>query len=208
MDQLFFLVEFLGVVVGAVAGALATMRDTRYKYDAIGVVGLAFITALGGGIARDVILQKGPPLAFMDLRYMLTAFAGAFIGLLFGNHIGRNTERAILLVDAAALGLFAVAGCTRALNAGMLQLAALLLGVVTAVGGGMLRDVLTGRAPRVFEHGQFYAIAAVFGSIVFLVSDRLGMSREFSTFVGSACGFCLRVASLKFNWRTRHVGLG
>ena len=119
IDKLFSLIDFLGVFVGAFGGALAAVRDTRYKYDLVGVTGLALTSALGGGITRDLILQKGPPLAFADARYLITALAGAMIGMVFAQRIGKNTERAVIFIDAAALGLFAVAGSTRALNNGM-----------------------------------------------------------------------------------------
>ena len=72
IDKLFSLIDFLGVFVGALGGALAAVRDTRYKYDLVGVTGLALASALGGGITRDLILQKGPPLAFADARYLMT----------------------------------------------------------------------------------------------------------------------------------------
>ncbi len=208
IDQLFFLIDFLGVFVGAVGGALAAIRDTRYRYDLVGVIGLALASALGGGITRDIILQHGPPLAFVDVRYLLTAFAGAMVGRIFAPRIGRNTERAIIFVDAAALGLFAVSGSTRALNAGLRPLPALLLGEVTAVGGGSLRDVLSGRPPKVFERGELYAIAAAFGSAAFLFCDWLQFNREFSTIAGTSCGFGLRLLALRFNWQTRAVRSG
>jgi uncharacterized membrane protein YeiH len=154
-------------------------------YDLIGVLGLAFASALGGGITRDVVLQRGPPLAFLDIRYLLVAFAGAFVVLAFRSRIGKGAERAIIVVDAAAIGLFAVAGTTRALDAGLTRLPSLLLGLVTAVGGGSLRDVLSGRTPKIFEGGQLYAIPALLGSAVFLLSDAAGLSRTFSSAVGA-----------------------
>lgn len=205
IDRLFSLIDFLGVGVGALGGALAAMRDTRYRYDLVGVAGLALASALGGGITRDLILQQGPPLAFMDVRYLLTALAGALIGLTFGSRIGAGTEKAIVLVDAAALGLFAVAGSTRALNAHLGLLSAFLLGGVTAVGGGSIRDVLSGRTPKIFERGEFYAIAAAFGSATFLACDALGLNRSTSTLAGTFCGFALRMLSLRYHWRTRSV---
>src|ERR1051326_3028761 len=109
IDTLFSLIDFFGVFVGALGGALAAVRDTRYKYDLVGVTGLALASALGGGIMRDLILQKGPPLAFADARYLMVALAGAVIGMVFAQRIGKNTERALIFMDAAALGLFAVA---------------------------------------------------------------------------------------------------
>jgi len=205
IDKLFFIVDFLGVFVGALGGALATIRDTRYRYDVVGVFGLGFVSALGGGIVRDVILQKGPPLAFTDIRYIVTALAGATIALMFETRLGRREEILIVWVDAAALGLFAVAGTTRALNAGLSELPALLLGIVTAVGGGSLRDVLSGRTPRIFERGQLYAFAAMLGSSMFLIGLLLQLSRTWDTVIGIVSCTGLRMLSLRFNWRTRSV---
>ena len=205
IDKLFSLIDFSGVFVGALGGALAAVRDTRYKYDLVGVTGLSVASALGGGITRDLILQKGPPLAFADARYLMTALAGAVLGMLFAHRISKNTERVILFVDAAALGLFAVAGSTRAIDAGLTRLPALLLGVTTAVGGGCMRDVLSGRTPRIFERGELYAIAAAFGAAMFLVCEAYHLPREISTAIGSASGFGLRLLAWRFGWETRPV---
>jgi uncharacterized membrane protein YeiH len=208
LDTLFLVLDFLGVFVGAVGGGIATIREDRYKYDFIGVLGLAFASALGGGITRDIVLQHGPPLAFLDIRYELVAFAGAIVALVFRTRINERTERVIVIVDAVAIGLFAVSGTTRALDAGLTRLPALLLGMVTAVGGGSIRDVLTGRTPKIFEGGQFYALAALLGSAVFLVSDALGLAREISSVAGALACFLLRLMSWQFNWRTRPVRSG
>src|ERR1041385_1289350 len=202
IDTLFSLVDFLAVFVGAFGGALAAVRD---KCDLVGVTGLALASALGGGITRDLILQKGPPLAFADARYLITALAGAVVGMVLAQKISKNTERAIIFFDAAALGLFAVAGSTRALNAGMTRLPAFLLGVTTAVGGGCIRDVLSGRTPKIFERGELYAIAAAFGAAMFLACDALKLPREASTIVGSLCGFGLRLLALQYHWETRSI---
>ena len=205
IDKLFSLIDFLGVFVGALGGALAAVRDTRYKYDLVGVTGLALASALGGGITRDLILQRGPPLAFSDARYLMTAIAGAVIGMIFARRIGKNTERAIIFIDAAALGLFAVAGSIRAIDARLTRLPALLLGTIPAVGGGCIRDVLSGRTPKIFERGELYAIAAAFGATMFLVCDALKLPREVSTIVGSLCGFGLRLLALRYHWETRSI---
>jgi uncharacterized membrane protein YeiH len=203
LGTVFFVVEFLGVFAGALSGGLSAIRDLRYKYDLIGVFGLAFVTALGGGITRDIILQNGPPLAFQDVRYIVIALVGAAVAATFEHRMGPVMDRAIDLIDAAALGFFAIAGTTRALNDHLTLLPSILLGLVTAVGGGSLRDVLGGRTPRVFERGQFYAIAALFGSAAFLLCNATGFGRTSSTVVGTLSCFLLRVLSVRFNWRTR-----
>src|SRR5438445_12568885 len=114
-------------------------------------------------------------------------------------------ERGIVVVDAIALGLFAVAGSTRAINAHLGFLPALLLGCVTAVGGGCIRDVLSGRTPKIFERGELYAIAAAFGAAMFLLCDALKLPREISTIAGSLCGFGLRLLALRYHWQTRSI---
>jgi len=205
IDKLFSLIDFLAVFFGGLGGALAAVRDTRYKYDLVGVTGLAMATALGGGIARDMILQKGPPLAFADPRYLVTALVGAVVGMVFAPRVGKTTERAIIFVDAMAVGLFAVSGCTRALNDGLSWLPSLLLGITTAVGGGCIRDVLIGSTPKIFERGELYAIAATFGSATFLVCEAFKLPREMSTAVGALCGFGLRLLALRFRWETWEV---
>jgi uncharacterized membrane protein YeiH len=205
IDKLFVTIDFIAVFVGALGGAVAAFRDTTYKYDLVGVVGLSLSSALGGGIVRDIIIQHGPPLAFADPRYLMIALGGAAAGLLFGARVGRNTEQAIIIIDAAALGLFAVAGSTRALDAGLGDLPALLLGGLTAVGGGSIRDVLSGRTPQIFERGQLYAIAAIFAAAVFILCDALGLQREVSTLIGSSSGFGLRILALRYDWRTKPV---
>ncbi len=205
IDTLFSLIDFLGVFVGALGGALAAVRDMRYKYDLVGVTGLALASALGGGITRDIILQKGPPLAFSDVRYLMTALAGAGVGMLFAQRAGKNTERAIIIIDAAALGLFAVSGSTRAINAGLSRLPAFLMGVTTAVGGCCVRDVLSGCTPKIFERGELYAIAAAFGAALFLVCDAFRLPRELSTVVGTVCAFGLRLLALRYHWQTRPI---
>ena len=214
-DQVFSIVEFSGVVVGALGGALEVKRHSRYNYDVIGLLGLAFLSALGGGILRDVLLGKGPPLAFQNTYYLLDALLGASIALVlirstnsFDVDTGEargNLRRFVIVVDAASLGLFSVAGATRAVNSGLSLLPALLLGVTTAVGGGSLRDVFTGRTPRVFERGEPYAIASAFSVLVFFGCEWLSLSRTTSTIAAIAVGFLLRILSIRYRWRTASI---
>jgi uncharacterized membrane protein YeiH len=203
--SLFLLLDFLGVFAGALGGGLEAMRNEKYDYDFVGVLGLAMTSALGGGITRDVLLQNGPPLAFLDVRYLPTALAGALIALTLRGHIGPRTRKAIIWIDAAAVGFFAVAGSTRAIDAKMAVLPAVILGAITAVGGGALRDVLSGRTPRVFESGQPYAIAAVFASAVFLLGNSLGLARTTSTTLGLIAGGGVRALALRFNLKTQSM---
>jgi len=202
---LFSLIDFLGVAVAAIGGALEAKRNTTYKYDLVGVLGLGLVSALGGGITRDILIQHGPPLAFIDVRYLIAAFAGACLGLIFGSRLHRRVEGFLVAVDAAALALFAVSGATRALNSGLTFMPALLLGVTTAVGGGALRDVFSGHTPRIFESGQLYALIALFAAIVFLSLERAGFTPTAATWIAVSAGFSFRLLSLRFRWQTRAV---
>ena len=214
-SQIFSIVEFSGVVVGALGGALEVRRSTRYDYDVVGIFGLAFLSALGGGILRDVLIGHGPPLALTDTRYLLDALIGALLGLILLRD-GRNFDAktgevrgrlgsVFVWIDALALGLFSVAGATRAVNARLTFLPALILGVTTAVGGGSLRDVFSGRTPRVFERGEPYALASVCSVLMFFVCEWMRLDRTASTVVAILAGFTLRMVSLRYRWRTPGV---
>jgi len=201
----FSLIDVAGVLSGAMAGALAARRNQSYHFDFVGVLGLGVITALGGGITRDILLQHGPPLAFTDVRYLVIAFAGALIGLLCGAGSSRRLDPLLLVVDAAALGFFAVAGSTRAEAAGFAFLPSVLMGVTTSVGGGALGDVFSGRSPKVFERGEPYALVAAIVSVLFVVCVRWTGNAHWSTLISMAAGFTLRMLALRFGWRTRSL---
>jgi uncharacterized membrane protein YeiH len=203
--SLFFFLDFLGVFAGAVDGGLQTACDRNADYDAVGVVFLSLVSALGGGLTRDVLLAHGTPLALADPRYLILALAGGVLVLLFRPNPKGSVRKAILFVDAAALGFFAVAGSTRALNAGLSPLPALLLGAVTAAGGGAWRDVLTGRTPRVFLRGQLYVIVALSAAGAFLIAEAYGPGRAFASPIGVGTGFLLRLLTIRYDWRTSAV---
>ncbi|MBB5059334.1 putative membrane protein YeiH [Granulicella aggregans] len=201
ITTVFSVIDFGGVFAGALGGAFAARENKRYQYDFVGVMGLALISALGGGVARDVLLNHGPPLALVDTRYLLVAMVGGALGLTV-SHKRAWLRRALVGVDALALGLFAVAGSARALAAGLSFLPALLLGVTTAVGGGSLRDVFSGRTPQVFERGEPYAIVAAAASVVFLTAEHwLGLGTA-ATALAVASSFILRLATMRFRWKT------
>jgi len=202
---LFSLIDFLGVFAGAVGGAIAARRNESYAFDFVGVLGLGFVSALGGGITRDVLIGHGPPLAFADIRYLITALFGAVVGSVIGARAEARIKGSLLFLDAAALGLFAVAGATRGLDSGLSALPSLLLGITTAVGGGALRDVLSGRPPRIFERGELYAIVAALSAALFLVSVAFGLSRTLATVLSTVTGFVIRLLAVRFGWQTRPI---
>lgn len=203
--SLFSIIDFMAVFAGALGGAAEAARDDRREFDVVGVIGLGLVSALGGGITRDVLLNRGAPLALVDVRYLAFAFAGALVALAIGARINPATRTALLIVDAAALGLYAVAGSTRAHDAGLGILPALLLGAITAAGGGAWRDVLSGRTPAVFQRGRPYVLVALASSAVYLGGRYSHAAAPYATVGGTVAGFGLRLIALRYGWRTRAV---
>jgi uncharacterized membrane protein YeiH len=160
VDDLLRVLDLTGVFANALLGGLIARRE---KLDPIGFATLAVLSGLGGGLLRDVLLQRGTPVALTDYAYLLTAFAGATASYLASVE-GPVWDRIWPVVDAIALGCWASAGAAKTLAAGLGWLPAVLLGVVTAVGGGAVRDIVLRRVPGVLGGNTLYATAALAGA--------------------------------------------
>ena len=154
--------ELVGVFVGAMSGALAAVRK---QFDVFGIIVLAWAAGLGGGILRDVLIGAVPPVGISNWRFIATAVAGATLIYFFHPRLER-ARRFIVVLDAGALALFSVVGTIKGLEYGTTLTAAVIVGVMTGVGGGVLRDLLSGEVPVVLHHRQLYAIPALLGSTV------------------------------------------
>ncbi|ADK29304.2 trimeric intracellular cation channel family protein [Corynebacterium pseudotuberculosis] len=162
--------DLIGVVLnGIIGGTIARQRD----YDAVGFVFLALFSALGGGMLRDVLMQRGTAAAIADSRYLLLAIAGALLALVI-NFKGRAWEIFKVNGDAIVLGVWSVTGAVKALNFGMPLTSAVFMGVLTAVGGGMIRDICTGQVPGIFGGGPLYAVPALVASISMVTFSNFG----------------------------------
>ena len=189
--------DLAGVAANAILGGAVARRQ---RFDVVGLLGLAIISGLGGGIVRDVLLQHGPPAALTDLAYLLMALAGATV-ILVTQPTGKLWRRAFEVVDAAALGCWAVAGAQKTLDVGLGALPAILLGTITAVGGGAIRDVTLRRAPKVFRPGPLQATSAGIGSLVLVAAHELGHAT-----VGVVLGIVVTTGSRLFAlWRGIHA---
>ena len=184
----------------SVTGALAGLKR---GYDFIGVFVLAMITAGGGGLIRDgLLISRGPSGLLTDARYLLVVLAAALLTLLFHRLIDR-VGRAIAVIDALGLGAFAVHGVQVCMQAELSFPAVILGGTITAVGGGLLRDILVRDEPLLFKPGQFYALVAIGGCVFFLALLRLELTNPFRAGLATiAVVFVFRMLAIRFNWRT------
>ena len=169
-EAVFRTVDLTGVFVNAVLGG-AIARSL--KLDIIGFLVLAVLSGLGGGMIRDVLLQSGRPVALTDPAYLITAMVGT--GLVFNLPIkGRWMHRALTAADSLALGCWAATGASKALAAGLGWIPAIMLGMITAVGGGAVRDVCVGRVPGIFGGNTLTASTAFVSAVTMVVAWEMG----------------------------------
>lgn len=192
------ILDLLGVFAnGLLGGAVARSQDM----DLFGFGAMGLISGLGGGIIRDVLLQHGPPAALVHPAYIPTALAGASIAFVMRiEH--KAWDRLFLLVDAAAISLWATAGALITLAAGLGWLPAVLLGTITAIGGGVTREVMLQRTPTVFSEGPLYATVAMFVAALQVVLVNVpGLHVAAGTIIAVAAGFLLRIVAYLRGWR-------
>ena len=156
------------------------------KLDLFGVLVLGFVTALGGGIIRDLIIGDVPPAAFRFQRYIFAAVLGAAIAFVVFTPIAQAPTWVLISLDAGGLSLFAVSGASKSLLFGTDALSAIILGVVTGTGGGVIRDVLLNKVPAILRV-DVYASAALVGAAVMTIGVRRGQPRGRMMFIGVAC---------------------
>lgn len=188
--------DLIGTFVFALSGGTLAVR---HRLDLFGVIVLSCAAAVSGGIVRDVLIGAQPPVAFDDWRYLATAIAAGLLSFFRYNTIER-LRNPVQLFDAAGLALFAVLGTEKALLFGLSPFAATVLGMVTGIGGGIMRDLLVVRTPVVLQ-AELYAVAALVGGIVVALSDVFGWSHSHAMVVGALACFGLRYMAIRHGWR-------
>jgi uncharacterized membrane protein YeiH len=191
-------IDLIGVFVFALSGATAAVRQ---RLDFFGVLVLSFATASAGGILRDLLIGAVPPATIRDWRYLAAAmFAGVIT--FHWHHLIERLHHPVRVFDAAGLGLFAVAGTQKALAAGLHPVMAAVLGMVTGIGGGIVRDLLLSRVPLVFRpETDVYALAALAGSAVVVLGAWLGWPAVPTAIGGALLCFGLRILAMWLHWR-------
>jgi len=193
---LFVLLDLIGTFVFALSGAIAARRQ---GLDLFGIAAVAFIVACGGGIVRDLCIGAIPPIGLSDWRYLTTAML-AVAAVLGAYPQVMRVKYPVRFFDGLGMGFFAVAGAHKALEFGFGAETAVLLGMTTAVGGGVMRDVLLNRIPLILQK-EIYASAALLGAVIEVGGERLGWSTQWLPWLGILVSTGLRQMSLHFGWQ-------
>jgi uncharacterized membrane protein YeiH len=202
LDPLITVISVLGLGAFTLSGVVEAKRK---EMDLVGAAAVAFITAVGGGTVRDVLLGRYPIFWIDDQRYALGIFALAVVAF-YSLRTARLASSAILIPDALGLGLFTVTGASYALAYHTSMAIASLLGVITGIFGGVLRDVVCNEIPAVFARTQLYATCALVGAWTFLLLDRAGANAGVALPAGVLATFLLRIAALRYDLRLQRPG--
>jgi uncharacterized membrane protein YeiH len=194
-STLLLVLDLVGIGVFALSGALTGVEK---RLDLFGVLALSFTTALGGGIIRDLLIGVTPPATFTDSRYLIVpAVCGVLI--FYVHPAVTRVRRPLMVFDAAGLSLFAVAGAQKSIDAGLNTPSSIGVGMITAVGGGIMRDVLVREIPLVL-HREIYATAALLGATIVAVGDRVSWAPTPVAVIGALATFAVRVISKWRGW--------
>ncbi len=188
--------DLAGTFIFGFQGALLALAA---RLDLFGVLVLSFATALGGGVIRDVLMGSLPPSALRGWSYPCTAFAAGAIAFALEPHM-HVPMQLLQILDAFGLALFAVAGTEKALDARIHPLSAVLLGTITAVGGGTIRDLMLTHVPGILRV-DIYATAAMFGATLLVLGRRFGLAPTLGALIGGTTCLVLRLVSLWLHWQ-------
>lgn len=189
------ILDWLGIIVFAMTGALVASRN---QMDAVGFVMLGTVTGIGGGTIRDLLLDIHPILWIDQPAYLLLCAAVSLVAF-FTAHLLQSRHRWILWLDAIGLALFAATGAERAISVSAHPVVAVVMGIITACFGGIIRDVLSRERSIIFSH-EIYFTAALVAAATYVAANAVGLPRELALSAGIVLGFTLRGGGLLFNW--------
>jgi uncharacterized membrane protein YeiH len=195
IETLVHILDLGGTFVFAISGAVAAVNR---RLDIFGILVLSFVTGNVGGITRDLLIGAVPPAALTDWRYLLVSVLAGLITFFWYAGVDR-LRSPVLLFDAAGLSFFAIAGAQKAIEFGLHPVMAALLGMLTGIGGGMMRDVLLAEIPQVLR-SDLYAIAALAGASIIVIGGMLDLSYGVSALAGGVLCFGLRFMAIRHNW--------
>lgn len=187
--------DLLGTLAFALNGAMTAIKYARV--DIVGVLTLGMITALGGGFIRDILIDDLPPTTFMDWRYLAVAAAASLIAFFLGSRLDKLAYT-INVLDAVGLSLFALTGTLKGLAFGLGPVQSAILGVITAVGGGTLRDIMIQRIPAIL-HTELYAIPAAVAAAITVAIMAIDSVNVLWVMTGALVCFAMRLVGIHFD---------
>ncbi len=199
MNSMLHTIEVAGILAFASSGFIEARRK---RMDVVGVFTVAFITAFGGGTLRDLLLDRRPLFWVENQEYPIIIFVMSLVAIPFMRKL-RNTvtENAIVVADALGLGLFSVTGASLALEVGMPMFICVMMGVITGIFGGVLRDIICNEIPLVFRRSHLYATCAFAGCWMYLILNWLEVAEVVALGFGVAICFALRMLAVCFDWK-------
>ena len=200
--SLIYILEMAGTAAFAVSGALAASRKNM---DIFGFCVLALMPAVGGGTVRDIIIDRVPVFWISDNRYVVVAIIAALI-VFFTSYKPGSRRRILVWMDALGLALFAALGTEICLQHQTGPLVAIMLGVTTAVTGGMIRDIICNEIPLILSR-EIYATAAFISAVCYVLADNVGMSSQVSLIIAVIAGFAIRALGIIHNWSLPSFGM-
>ena len=192
---MFQLLEIIGTMAFAMSGALTSMNK---KMDPFGVFIIAFVTAVGGGTLRDVLIGRTPVGWMLDIRYVYLIIVGFILAILFRKKFDR-LRTSLFLFDTIGLGVFTLIGLEKGINIGLHPVICIALGTITACFGGVIRDILCTEIPVIFRR-EIYATICIFGGIVFFLLRKLNLENDFLYLATSIIIITIRLMAVKFKW--------
>ncbi len=199
--SLLYSLDLVGTLAFAISGALAGVYK---KMDLYGVIVLGLVTAVGGGTLRDVLIGRVPPFIFSDYSYLALAVAGSLLAFFFHKLVTRG-QRVLLLMDALGLSTFTVIGISVGLEHGIGYPGAVMMGIMTATAGGMVRDLLRQEIPLVLTR-EIYASACLVGGVIFCIGDAASLARGINLVVAGSVVFLIRWLAIRKGWRLPQAG--
>jgi uncharacterized membrane protein YeiH len=200
--DILLILDLFGTFFFAMSGCLLAARR---NFDIVGSLLLGSLVGLGGGVIRDLIISQSVPTAFVEPIYLVAPVLAAVI--VYFHVLGvQRFRRTLLIFDAGGLALFCVTGTLKALDSGMGPVTSAVLGITTAVGGGVLRDVVANEVPQIFNPRGVYAVPAMLGASLVTLFSQLGWFNAYTGTAVAAVVFLLRVLSLRFGWRVPLAG--
>ena len=193
--NILYIIDFIGVTVFAISGALTAVDK---KLDIFGMSAVAFITALGGGTLRDVLMGSTPVGWMNDLRYLIMIVVGLFISILFRQYV-QKLRNTFFLFDTIGIAVFTVLGIQKALALGIHPVISVMMGMISAVFGGVTRDVICNEIPLIFRK-EIYALACLFGGFIFIFLRYLAVDTTVNILVTIAIIFVLRLLAVRYKW--------